>query len=215
MEMPRAPGWTVVTPNVNGSTMAAPCSAMPFHSGNGVRPSDYHHHSMASSYPIRGSTPSDIHLSPISNSVNVKCGSSLDSHRYGGGGGGYNSYPLSSYRNNPASTSPSSKPSLPLDIGLRDGRSESRLKDEFSLPPIHTPDSNSSSPSPYSLPPISSMEDGRSTDSAAVLRRLRMDDDDGYNTKADQERTWGRRHSLSIHSSSSPYVFFLSFKFLL
>jgi hypothetical protein len=203
MEMPRAPGWTVVTPSVN---MVAPCATTPFHPSSSVRSSDYR---MASPYPvhsqIRGSPPSDIRLSPISNSVNSKCGSTQDSHRYGG----YNSYPLSSYRN-PGPTSPSSKAGLSLDTG----NSESRLKEEISLPPIHTPDSNSSSPSPYSLPPISSMEEARGSgpqDSAAVLRRLRMDDD-GYN-KADhfsQERTWDRRHSLSVHSSS-PYVFFFLF----
>ena len=121
-----------------------------------------------------------------------------ESHRFGG----YNNYPLSSYRNTaplpPPPPPPSSKAGLSLDTS-----SEPRLKEEFNLPPIQAPDSNSSSSSPYSLPPISSMEEIRNVaDSAAVLRRLRMDDD-GYN-KA-EERTWLRRHSSSAHSSS-PYV---------
>ena len=199
MEMPRAPThWKVATPSVN---MVAPCNGPPpYHPAN-VRSSDYH---MASSpsYPIhsqlRGSTPSDIRLSPIPISVNAKSGSSLDSQRFGG----FNSYPLSAYRNTaplppPPSSSSSSKAGLSLDTS-----SEPRLKEEFSLPPIQAPDSNSSSSSPYSLPPISSMEEVRSTgiqDSAAVLRRLRMDDD-GYSK---EDRTWLRRHSLSAHSSSS------------
>lgn len=213
MEMPRVPtGWKVTTPSVN---MVAPCSAPSYHPAN-VRPSDYH---MASSpsYPIhpqiRGSTPSDNRLSPIP-IVNVKGGSNLDSsHRFGG----FNSYPLSAYRNTAAPPPPppssSSKAGLSLEIN-----SESRLKEGFSLPPIQAPDSNSSCSSPYSLPPISSMEEVRSIalqDSAAVLRRLRMDDD-GYNNKADrysEERTWLRRHSLSAHSSSS-YVFYFYFKSL-
>ena len=116
------------------------------------------------------------------------------------------SYPLSAYRNTtplPPPPPPSSKAGLSLDPN-----SEPRLKEEFNLPPIQAPDSNSSSSSPYSLPPISSMEEIKGValqDSAAVLRRLRMDDN-GYN-KA-EERTWLRRHSLSVHSSS-PYVFLI------
>ena len=203
MEMPRAPtSWKVVTPSVN---MAAPCNGPPppYHPAN-VRSSDYHVAS-SPSYPIhsqlRGSTPSDIRLSPIPISVNAKSGSSLDSHRFGG----FNSYPLSAYRNTAPPLPPpssSSKTGLSLDTSP-----DPRLKEEFSLPPIHAPDSNSSSSSPYSLPPISSMEEVKSIgiqDSAAVLRRLRMDDD-GYNK---EERTWLRRHSLSAHSSSSYVPFF-------
>jgi hypothetical protein len=153
---------------------------------------------------IRGSTPSDIRPSPIPISGNLKSGSSIDSHRFGG----YHSYPLSAYRNTaPLPQPPPSRAGLSLDTS-----SEPRLKEEFNLPPIQAPDSNSSSSSPYSLPPISSMEEVRGValqDSAAVLRRLRMDDD-GYNNKADrfssEDRTWLRRHSLSTRSSS-PYVF--------
>ena len=201
MEMPRAPtSWKVVTPSVN---MVAPSNAPPFHPAN-ARSSDYHMASPPYSIQsqIRGSTPSDNRLSPIPISGNLKSSSGLDSHRFGG----YNSYPLSAYRNTaplpPPPPPPPSKAGLSLDIS-----SESRLKEEFNLPPIQAPDPNSSSSSPYSLPPISSMEEVRGValqDSAAVLRRLRMDDD-GCN-KADrfnmEERTWLRRHSLSVRSSS-------------
>ena len=205
-DMPRVPpttSWKVSTP------MAAPSNAPPFHP---ARSSDYHMASPSYSIQsqIRCSTPSEIRLSPVPMSGNIKSGSNLDSHRFGQ----YNSYPLSAYRSAaplPPPPPPSSKAGLPLDIG-----SESRSKEEFNLPPIQTPDSNSSSSSPYSLPPISSMEEVRGValqDSAAVLRRLRMDDD-GYN-KADrlgsEERTWHRRPSLSARSSS-PYVFFFFFE---
>ena len=207
MEMPRAPtSWKVVTPSVN---MVTPGNAPPYHSPN-ARSSDYHMTSPSYSThsQIRGSTPSDIRPSPIPISGNPKSGSNgLD--RFGG----YNSYPLSAYRNTaslpPQPPPPSSKAGLSLEIS-----SETRLKEEFTLPPILAPESNSASSSPYSLPPISSMEEIRGValqDSAAVLRRLRMDDD-GY-IKA-EDRTWLRRHSLSTHSSS-PYVFYLFFKYLL
>ena len=199
MEIPRAPtSWKVVTPSVN---MAAPGNAPPYHPAN-ARSSDYHMTSPTYSIhsQIRDSTPSDIRPSPITISGTPKNGSSLESHRFGG----YNSYPLSAYRNTTPlpPPPPSSKAGLSLDTS-----SEPRLKEEFNLPPIQAPDSNSSSSS-YSLPPISSMEEIRNVaiqDSAAVLRRLRMDDD-GYN-KA-EERTWLRRHSVSAHSSS-PYVYIL------
>jgi hypothetical protein len=185
--------------------MVAPGNAPPFHPAN-ARSSDYH--MTPPSYPthpqIRGNTPSDNRISPIPVSVNVKSGSNIDSHRFGG----YNSYPLLAYRN---TAPPPSKAGLSLEIS-----SESRLKEEFSLPPIQAPDSNNSNSSPYSLPPISSMAEARGItlqDSTAVLRRLRMDDD-GYNNKADrlsEERTWLRRHSLSTYSSSS-YVFLFLLK---
>ena len=208
MDMPRVPtSWKVVTPNVN---MVAPSNVPPYHPAN-ARPSDYHMTSPTYSIhsQIRGSTPSDIRPSPIPISGNVKSGSSQDSHRFGG----YNSYPLSAYRNTapapppPQSSSSSSKAGLSLDIGSE----PPRLKEEINLPPIQAPDSNSSN---YSLPPISSLEEVRGVglqDSAAVLRRLRLDDD-GYNktdrfTGSSEERTWLRRHSLSARSSS-PYVYF-------
>ena len=183
--------------------MVAPCNTReqpgPFHPVN-VRSSDYH---MASPYSAHsqirgGSTSSDIRLSPIRNIVNVKSGSSLDSHRFGG----YSGHPPPSYRN----LVPLRRASHSLVVGLRDDSSESHSKEEFSLPPIHVPDSNNS----RALPPISSIEDVRGItpqDSAAVLRRLRMDDDDGYSKvgRFFEDRTCGRRHSSA---QSSSYVFF-------
>ena len=207
MEIPRAPtSWKVVTPSVN---MVPPGNAPPYHPAN-ARSSDYHMTSPTYSIhsQIRDSTPSDIRPSPIAISGTPKSGSNLESHRFGG----YNSYPLSAYRNTtplPPPPPPSSKAGLSLDTS-----SEPRLKEEFNLPPIQAPDSNSSSSSPYSLPPISSMEEIRNValqDSAAVLRRLRMDDD-GYSNKA-EERKWLRRHSVSAHSSSPYVVSFLSNKY--
>ena len=202
MEMPRAPtSWKVVTPSVN---MAAPGNAPPYHPAN-ARASDYRLTSPSYSMhsQIRGSTPSDIHPSPIAISGNHKSGSNPDSHRFGG----YNSYPLSAYRN--TAPLPPPPPSSKAGLSLDTTSSEPRLKEEFNLPPIQAPDSNtSSSSSPYSLPPISSMEEIKGValqDAASVLRRLRMDDD-GYNKV--EERTWLRRHSLSVHSSS-PYVVFI------
>ena len=198
MEIPRVPtSWKVVTPSVN---MAVPPSnAPPYHS-----PSDYHMTSPSYSIhsQIRGSTPSDIRPSPIPISGNVKSGSNQDSHRFGG----YNSYPLSAYRNTgpqPSLPPSSSKAGLSLDTGSE----PPRLKEEINLPPIQAPDSNSSN---YSLPPISSLEEARGIalqDSAAVLRRLRLDDDGYHKTDRfnSEERTWLRRHSISARSSS-PYV---------
>lgn len=206
MEIPRAPnGWTVVTPSVN---MVPPCNARAppsFHPAN-VRSSDYH---MASPYSVHSRSPSsDIRLSPHQHSANLKATSSLDPHRHGG----YNSHPPPSYRN--PMPLPSSQAGLSLDISvlsMRDSGSESHLKEEFSLPPIQAPDSSSSSPSLFTLPPISCMEDARGIapqDSAAVLRRLRMDDD-GYSKagRSSEDHAWPRRHSSSTQSSS-PYVFF-------
>jgi hypothetical protein len=178
--------------------MPAPANAAPYHS---ARSSDYHMSSPSYSiHPqIRGSSPSDIRHSPISISGNLKSGSSTESLRFGGYN---NSYPLSAYRNTaPPPPPPSSKASLLLDTS-----SEPRLKEEFNIPPILGPDSNSSGSSPYSLPPIYSIEEVRGVtlqDSASILRRLRMDDDGGYSKT--EERTWLRRKSSSARSSS-PYV---------
>ena len=183
MEIPRAPnGWTVVTPNMNMATSSNAQPPPPFHPAN-VRQSDYR---MASPYPVHSQIPN----------------------------GGYPGHPPPGYRGpvQPPPPPPSSKAGLSLDVGLRGGgSSDSRLKEEFTLPPIHAPDSNGSSPSPWSLPPISSIE-GRNApqDSAAVLRRLRMDDD-GYNKSgrySEDHTQWNRRHSISTHHSSSSYVIF-------
>ena len=69
---------------------------------------------------------------------------------------------------------------------------------DFKLPPIQSSDTNGYD-SPYALPPISAMEDLRGSitqDSAAVLRRLRMDDDDYPRSQVlRKELLWEKRHS--------------------
>ncbi|KAF8149086.1 hypothetical protein B0H34DRAFT_734814 [Crassisporium funariophilum] len=205
MQMPRVPtGWTVVTPNTGivPSQVASREHASPLHALNG-RSSDY---PMASPYAphshIRGVTPSDIHQrSPMSKSSEAHAsGSSMD-HRFGS----YNSHPPPSYRN-PVLPS---KTGLSLDtrsLSMREIGSDTRVKEEIKLAPIQAPDSSSSSNSPYALPPISAMEDARGSvmhDSAAVLRRLRLDDE--HYPKAGRfgdDHSWGRRHSLSVHPSA-------------
>lgn len=79
----------------------------------------------------------------------------------------------------------------------------SSLSEPIRLPPIQTP-GNMSPRTGYALPPISAMEDLRGTvtqDSAAVLRRLRMEDDHYPNVKtASEPPPWDRRH----YAPSSP-----------
>ncbi|KAF8963088.1 hypothetical protein BDZ97DRAFT_2075995 [Flammula alnicola] len=198
-QMPRAPaGWTVVTPNTSmaiahGSTREQVAPLHPIH----VRSSEY---SMASPYP-RGGTPPDMYqYSPAQSTMDTRSPSlsvSYDAHRYGGS---YASHPPTSFRKPTAPT----KTGLSLDIrslSMRDSSSEPALKEDIKLPPIHAPNESSSSDSPYALPPISAMEDLRgavTSDSAAVLRRLRMDDD--HYPKAGRsadDQAWTRRHSLS------------------
>lgn len=69
---------------------------------------------------------------------------------------------------------------------------------EVMLPPIQSSDTKGYN-SPYSLPPISAMEDLKGAiaqDSAAVLRRLRMDDDDYPRSKVLRENLhWEKRHT--------------------
>lgn len=183
MQVPPAPpSWTVVTPanghshhHLDGSHRDLPplSARSPEYS---LSPYGQPH--------LRGSTPSDMHLpSPIS---------PLDGARYGS----FTSYPPSSYRK----PMPPSRASLSVDthsLSLHERAS----KEELKLPPIQSP-SASTPISPYALPPISAMEDLRgavSHDSAAVLRRLRMDDDD-YPSSS-RSPSLGRRHS-SAHLSS-------------
>ena len=89
--------------------------------------------------------------------------------------------------------------------------SSSKPPENISLPPIkQSEDSDRDSGSPYALPPISALEDLRGVDtqdSAAVLRRLRLDDD--YPTSSSVSSSgdrsdphWIRRHSVSAHPHS-------------
>ncbi|KIJ62971.1 hypothetical protein HYDPIDRAFT_93696 [Hydnomerulius pinastri MD-312] len=106
----------------------------------------------------------------------------------------------------PRKSSASTTESLSLDIpsiSLHDpaaemGRPSSRLPgDQIKLPPIQplAPPRHVSNPS-YALPPISALEDLRgisSQDSAAVLERLKMDDD--RRSDADFDGHWVRQRS--------------------
>ncbi|RDB25701.1 hypothetical protein Hypma_006185 [Hypsizygus marmoreus] len=77
--------------------------------------------------------------------------------------------------------------------------------ERITLPPIHAPADQGMSRSPYALPPISAMEDLRGlgvNDSAAVLRRLRSDDDSvAGRDRSSDDQVWKRRRSFS----SQPY----------
>jgi len=75
--------------------------------------------------------------------------------------------------------------------------------DELKLPPIQSM-GEANPKSPYALPPISAMEDLRGSvtqDAAAVLRRLRMDDDFPRPRAFSEVSSLDRWHSLSHVSS--------------
>lgn len=119
----------------------------------------------------------------------------------------------------PPPSTPSSRPShqlVPLD-SLKSSRN-SRPIEHFVLPPIRTDRhalSKHLSPSPYALPPISALEDLRGidvNDSAAVLRRLRSDDDSDEASHSETDQQWDRRRSpssptspISNPQSANPY----------
>ena len=192
MQMPRAPsGWTVVTPSTNIPVSPA--------SGRDV-PSSLHPVSLRPvDYPM--SSPYGTHGHPHSPALSV-AGSSRDNTMYLSSYGGH---PPSSYRK----LSDPGRMSLSLDtrsLAVRESSSEPPLKDDIKLPPIKTPSASDSGDSPYALPPISAMEDLRGSitqDSAAVLQRLRMEDDYPKPLKTTEDQSWTRRHSLSAHPTLS------------
>lgn len=128
------------------------------------------------------------------------------------------SHPPTSFRppTSPGGAGPG-RPGLSLDmrtLSMRDGSAASgggggrsgspaSADVDIRLAPIRGADA--SGDSPYALPPISAM--GGSSDSAAVLRRLRMDDDsyprpgasvrEGAGAGEAEGAAWARRHSLS------------------
>jgi hypothetical protein len=83
--------------------------------------------------------------------------------------------------------------------------------ERITLPPLRAPPvDQGSTVSAYALPPISALEDLRgihNNDSAAVLRRLQLDDESFTHphhhlrktSHDDGERTWTRRHSVATH----------------
>jgi hypothetical protein len=92
---------------------------------------------------------------------------------------------------------PSTKVGLSVDTRSLYPEMSSPYHEQVRLPPIQSP-AHMSPRSPYALPPISALEDLRGTvtqDSAAVLRRLRMEDDD-YPSRSTSEiprQPWDRR----------------------
>lgn len=118
----------------------------------------------------------------------------------------YNS-PSSPIDRKPAATGRGGGLSLEIPPHVLNRSPSSAPKENISLPPIKQPDDGDrDSGSPYALPPISALEDLRGVDtqdSAAVLRRLRLDDD--YPTPSSipsQDQLWARRHSVSAHPHS-------------
>ncbi|KAF8193324.1 hypothetical protein BJ912DRAFT_960675 [Pholiota molesta] len=169
MQMPRAPaGWTVVTPN-NGSPVA--------HSG-AMRESAPLHPPYILPHPDYEWNPRAAverhHYSPVESHVDAR--PSLRPS--------YSSYPPTSFRK--LAAGPATKTGLSLDIrslSMREGSSKPTRGTRLFLPPISA---------------MESLRDGGSSDSAAVLRRLRMDDDyPKPAAKSSDEQAWTRRHSLS------------------
>jgi hypothetical protein len=118
----------------------------------------------------------------------------------------YSPYPASSFlssRKPSVATSDSVSldiPSISLHDPESDGRNGKFPGDQIVLPPIQplAPPRHISSPS-YALPPISALEDlrGISThDSAAVLKRLKMDDEYAADARHDVAQ-WPRQRSAS------------------
>ena len=101
---------------------------------------------------------------------------------------------------------PSSTAKLCLSVNTR-SLSYPELPSSYNEPPVRLPPIQSagdmSPKSPYALPPISAMEDLRGCvpqDSAAVLRRLRMEDDYPNSSGTCEQTPWDRRS----YAPSSP-----------
>lgn len=94
-------------------------------------------------------------------------------------------YPPSAY----CRPMPSTRLALSVDTRSLYSEQPSSPYEQVRLPPIQSP-GGMSPRSPYALPPISALEDLRGSitqDSAAILRRLRMEDDDYPNSKGMSE----------------------------
>lgn len=205
MQMPRAPaGWTVVTPN-NGGPVAhgSMRESAPLYPSHSHAHQDYQMNSpyQSHAHPRDEGLSERHHYSPVESHIDARSPTlSHEAHRYGTS---YSSHPPTSFRKPTAG--PATKTGLSLDIhslSMREGSSKPSPQEDIRLAPILGSNGSSSGDSPYSLPPISAMEslrDGGSSDSAAVLRRLRMDDNDYPKaaTKSSDEQAWTRRHSLS------------------
>lgn len=194
--------WTVVTPRApasSGSTSHhAPKAIQPYASSSSRysadpyyaadiprsylqhRPSEQPHSSVASSPPL--STTSIPH--DWTNNIR------------------YSPYPQATTLSRRPSSS--SRGSLKVDIPLGSVQHAPAANTErILLPPIHAPaQSMSLTQFPYALPPISAMENLRGAgdqDSAAVLRRLSLNDDSPSDSeRLREEELRSRRRSLSV-----------------
>ncbi|KAH6901270.1 hypothetical protein BKA70DRAFT_1310123 [Coprinopsis sp. MPI-PUGE-AT-0042] len=116
--------------------------------------------------------------------------------------GRYSTY--SSRGSPPERKSSISSKALSVDIPSMAQRTPSvPLRQDISLPPIQRLNvADLEASSPYALPPISALEDLRGVetqDSAAVLRRLRLDDDYNPSSRSSHSQdNWNRRHSLAV-----------------
>ncbi|OJA08283.1 hypothetical protein AZE42_03778 [Rhizopogon vesiculosus] len=157
----------------------------------------------ASSYPYSQLTSPPLHLSASASPI----------MRERSARSRYSPYPASSFlpsRKASVATSDSVSldiPSISLHDPDNDGRNSKFPGDQIVLPPIQplAPPRHISSPS-YALPPISALEDlrGISThDSAAVLKRLKMDDEYTADARHDVAQ-WPRQRSVSTSHQRAP-----------
>lgn len=197
MQMPRAPGpagWTVVTPHPRaaGTAIAAPPASAP---------PQYHHHqpTHTQDFALRSPYPSAASSADDAERERRRFASPAPSFASANGRARSPGAPPTAFR--------SPRPGLSLDtraLGVRPPpppppptqRAQSPAGSDIRLAPIR----DAGSASPYALPPISTLAGGPprgacgARDAAAVLRRLRMDDDGAYPAEDPQ---WARRHSLA------------------
>jgi hypothetical protein len=207
--------WTVVTPHTDRGISGQPISPIQSTSSHYTTTSfyppnhDVHYHQQSYQYSPpaeRGNPTTAPHSQEHSISASPASRDRGNSVRYS---------PYSAHAPHPPRRlSSDSRGPLSLDIpvlSLRDYGHEPQTHprpsglENITLPPIQPPTGHSGSQSPYALPPISAMEDLRGmhvNDSAAVLRRLRSDDDaysePGRSTDA-QLRTRRRSFSSQPH----------------
>ncbi|KAF5359496.1 hypothetical protein D9756_002902 [Leucocoprinus leucothites] len=182
---PSNPNWTVVTPNPGISTPSLPHQPFASDSSPGHRYLSHQHPGLDRYQlppPVSGSPSSIPFQDQASTPTNVR---------------------YSPYATHPAPRRPS-----------QSSQEDSSEPERITLPPLRAPplDYRPSSAS-YALPPISALEDLRgihNNDSAAVLRRLRSDEEPASYSQphartlshGTDEKAWIRRHSLTTQSYS-------------
>jgi hypothetical protein len=188
--------WTVVTPHSEEATRPA---ISPIQVSTNYTPMSFHQ-------PMRDSHPrhSYPYPPPIDRSISSPAPKSP--------GGSATTSHVSAPRYSPYTghcPPPRRRPSdeirgpLSLDIpsqtfgDYEHGHNITSTMNHITLPPIRSTTVASNSQSPYALPPITALEDLRGLhthDSAAVLRRLRSDEDSSYS-----EPGWSSRGSSSLN----------------